>query len=51
MQTVVKGKTYGSKLTVARQGADKALASCYKLRARGVPVDGPVYMDGDNQLA
>lgn len=49
LQNTVETATYGSEFTVARQGVDKVLASCYKLRALGVPVDGPAYMFGDNK--
>ena len=49
LQNTVETATYSSEFTVARQGVDKALAERYKLRALGVPLDGPTYMFGDNK--
>ena len=49
LQNTVETATYGSEFTVARQGIDKILAERYKLRALGVPLDGPAFMFGDNK--
>ena len=49
LQNTVETATYGSEFSVARLGCDKALAERYKLRALGVPIDGPSYMFGDNK--
>jgi len=48
LTNTVETATYGSEFTVARIGVDKVLAEHYKLRALGVPIDGPAYMFGDN---
>ena len=49
LQNTVETATFGSEATVGRQGSDKGLAERYKLRALGVPIDGPTYMFGDNK--
>ena len=49
LQNTVETATYGSEFCVARQAIDKILAERYKLRALGVPLDGPAYMFGDNK--
>ena len=49
LQNTVETATYGSEFTVARLGTDKILAERYKLRALGVPIDGPAFMFGDNK--
>jgi len=49
LQSTCETATYGSEFTVARQGVDKVIAERYKLRALGVPLDGPAYMFGDNK--
>jgi len=49
LTNTVETATYNSEFTVARIGVDKVLAERYKLRALGVPIDGPVYMFGDNK--
>jgi len=49
LTNTVETTSYGSEFTVARIGVDKVLAECYKLRALGVPIDGPAYMFGDNK--
>jgi len=49
LTNTVETATYGSEFTVARIGVDKVLAERCKLRALGVPIDGPAYMFGDNK--
>jgi len=49
LTNTVETATYGSEFTVARMGVDKVLAERYKLRALGVPIEGPAYMFGDNK--
>ena len=49
LQNTVETATYSSEFTVARQAVDKILAERYKLRALGVPIDGPAFMFGDNK--
>ena len=49
LQNTVETASYSSEFTVARQGVDKILAERFKLRALGVPIDGPAYMFGDNK--
>ena len=49
LQNTVETATYSSEFTVARQGVDMVLADRFKLRALGVPIDGPAFMFGDNK--
>ena len=49
LQNTVETANYGSEFCVARQAIDKILAERYKLRALGVPLDGPAFMFGDNK--
>jgi len=49
LNNTVETATYGSEFTVARIGVDKVLAERHKLRALGVPIDGPACMFGDNK--
>ena len=49
LQNTTETASYGSEITVARQGIDKILSERYKLRALGVPLDGPAFLFGDNK--
>ena len=48
-QATVESSTYGSELVAARIAAEMVWELRYTLRSIGVPVEGPLYLLGDNK--
>jgi hypothetical protein len=48
-QNSIQTATYGSEFAAARLAAEQIMDLNYTLRSLGVPIDGPVWMFGDNQ--
>jgi Reverse transcriptase (RNA-dependent DNA polymerase) len=48
-QSTVETATYASEFIAARAALDEALAIRYELRMLGAPIEGPIWMFGDNK--
>ena len=48
-QTTVETATYASEFLAARAALDESLAIRYELRMLGAPIEGPIWMFGDNK--
>ena len=49
-QTGIKSSSYGSEFTVMKRCIEYLRGLVYKLRMMGIPCEGPVYIDADNQF-
>jgi hypothetical protein len=48
-QSTVETATYASEFVAGRAALDESIAIRYELRMLGVPLDGPIWMFGDNK--
>ena len=48
-QVQVEMATYGSEFTAARQAIEQIMDICYTLQMFGVPIDGALWLFGDNK--
>ena len=47
----VESATYGSEFTVAHQAIEQIIDLCYTLCMLGIPLEGPLWLFGDNKSA